>query len=109
MLHKAHINERQMQTRSVHSSLHVINLCNALTKGEQEKRLLVYFEGIAGSGKTTLAWHISREWAEKRLLKNYQLFIHIQINDLKVQSARCLKDLIPNPDDDKVYTSKGNS
>ena len=102
ILHKAHINERQMQTRSVDSSLHVINLYNALTKGKQEKRLLVYFEGIAGSGKTTLAWHISREWAEKRLLQNHLLLIHIQINDPKVQSARCLQDLIPNPDDNKV-------
>ena len=102
VLHKAHMNERQMQTGSAHSSLHIINLHNALTKSKQEKRLLVYFEGIAGSGKTTLAWYISREWAEKRILKHHQLLIHIQINDPKVQSARYLKDLIPNPDDNKV-------
>jgi hypothetical protein len=91
-----------MQTRSAPSSLHVISLCNALTKSKQEKRLLVYFEGIAGSGKTTLAWYISREWAEKRILKHYHLLIHIQMNDPKVQSARYLKDLIPNPDDNKT-------
>ena len=102
ILHKAHMNERQMQTGSAHSTLHVINLHIALTKSKQEKRLLVYFEGIAGSGKTTLAWYISREWAEKRILRHYQLLIHIQMNDPKVQSARYLKDLIPNPDDNKV-------
>ena len=107
MLHKAPINVRaQMKARSIHSesSLHVIKLCNPLTKGKQEKRLLVYFEGIAGCGKTTLAWYISREWAEKRIvsMKNHQLLIHVQMNDPKVQSAMYLKDLIPNPDDDKV-------
>jgi hypothetical protein len=37
ILHKAHINERQMQTKSAPSSLHVISLCNALTKSKQEK------------------------------------------------------------------------
>ena len=102
VLHKAHITESQRQTRSIDSSVQMINLNTALTKNKQEKRLVVYFEGIAGSGKTTLSWHISREWAEKRLLKLYQLLIHIQINDHKVQSATCLRDLIPNPDDNKV-------
>ena len=107
ILHKAPINEcAELKARSVHSesSLHVIKLCNALTKSRQEKRLLVYFEGIAGCGKTTLAWYISREWAEKRIvsMKNHQLLIHVQMNDPKVQSATCLKDLIPNPDDNKA-------
>lgn len=102
VLHKAHINEPQRQSRSVDSSLQVTNLYTALIKNKQEKRLIVYFEGIAGSGKTTLSWHISREWTEKRLLIHYELFIYVQVNDPKVQSASCLKDLIPNPYDDEV-------
>ena len=102
VLHKAPLNDPQKQIGGVNSSSRVVNLYTALTKNKQEKRLLVYFEGIAGSGKTTLSWYISREWAEKRLLKQFQLFIHVQMNDPKVQSATSLKDLIPNPDDSKV-------
>jgi Tfp pilus assembly pilus retraction ATPase PilT len=42
-----------MPSKSAHSSLHVINV---LIKSKQEKRLLVYFKGITGSGKTMALW-----------------------------------------------------
>ena len=67
----------------------------------QEKatnRLVILFEGIAGSGKTTLSWHACREWADKKLLQQFDLLIHVQLNDPRLQNASSLRDLIPDPD-----------
>lgn len=61
-------------------------------------------EGVAGSGKTTLSWHACREWAEKRLLQQFHLFIHIQLSIPKVQEATRLADLIPY-NDSKLCTA----
>ena len=61
-------------------------------------RLVILFEGIAGSGKTTLSWHACREWADKKLLQQFDLLIHVQVNDPRLQNASSLRDLIPDPD-----------
>ena len=61
----------------------------------QEKatnRLVILFEGIAGSGKTTLSW------ADKTLLHQFDLLIHVQVNDPRLQNASSLQDLIPDSD-----------
>ena len=75
----------------------LVSLSDVLTKDHGE-RLLVYFEGIAGSGKTTLSWHACREWAEKRLLGQFRLLIHVQLNNPQVQSVASFPDIIPYPD-----------
>ena len=75
-----------------------VTLKSVLSKREEQRRMIVYFEGIAGSGKTTLSWYACREWAEKRLLRDIQLLIHLQLNDPQVHSATCLSDIIPYPD-----------
>ena len=67
----------------------------------QEKvtnRLVILFEGIAGSGKTTLYWHACREWADKKLLQQFDLLLHVQLNNPKFENASSLQDLIPDPD-----------
>ena len=61
-------------------------------------RLVILFEGIAGSGKTTLSWHACREWADKKLLQQFDLLIHVQVNNPRLQNASSLRDLIPDPD-----------
>ena len=61
-------------------------------------RLVIVFEGIAGSGKTTLSWYVCREWASRRLLQQFNLLIHVQVNDPRVQSACTLRELIPDQD-----------
>ena len=61
-------------------------------------RLVILFEGIAGSGKTTLSWHACREWADKKLLQQFDLLIHVQVNDPRLQNASSLRDLVPDPD-----------
>ena len=75
-----------------------VTLKSVLSKKDEQKRVIVYFEGIAGSGKTTLSWYACREWAKKKLLGDFQLLIHLQLTDPQVQSATCLPDIIPYPD-----------
>ena len=81
-----------------HDNFKSVTLTSTLTKSEESHRMLVYFEGIAGSGKTTLMWHACREWAEKSLLRQFYLLIHVQLNNPEVHSASCLPDIIPYPD-----------
>ena len=59
-------------------------------------RLVTLFEGVAGSGKTTLSWHACREWANQKLLQRFRLLIHVQVN--KLQNTSALSDLIPDRD-----------
>lgn len=65
---------------------------------KDESQLLVYFEGIAGSGKTTLSWHACREWGNKRMLQNFLLLVHIELSDPRIKTATNLADIIPYPD-----------
>ena len=100
ILYEAPLHEIQYSSETSSSSYNVkaVTLKSILRRGEKHKPMLVYLEGTAGSGKTTLSWHACREWAEKRLLKSFQLFIHVQLNDPLVQSATILADIIPYPD-----------
>ena len=63
-------------------------------------RMVILFEGVGGSGKTTLAWYACKEWAAGRLLQQFQLLIHVQLNDPRLRKLKKLelKDLIPDPD-----------
>ena len=71
-------------------------------------RMIILFEGVGGSGKTTLAWYACKEWAAGRLLQQFQLLIHVQLNDPRLQELHVtvrnlqleLKDLIPDPNDE---------
>lgn len=60
-------------------------------------KLMVYFEGIGGSGKTTLSWHSCREWSNKRLLAQFDLLIQIELkNELNITRKVRLQDIIPS-------------
>ena len=83
-------------TQPPQDSFKSVTLPSVLSQGEGSGRMLVYFKGIGGSGKTTLSWHACREWAEKRLLNHFQLLIHVQLS--RVKSATTFADLIPYPD-----------
>ena len=63
---------------------------------KEGRRQIVLFEGITGTGKTTLCRHVSREWAKKQLLKQFYLLIHVRLNDPRVHSAKTLDDFIIN-------------
>ena len=62
----------------------------------QAKRKVVLIEGPAGCGKTTLSWHVCREWAAGRLFQQSFLLIHISLEDQDVFRAKCLADIIPH-------------
>ena len=62
----------------------------------QAKRKVVLIEGSAGSGKTTLSWHVCREWAAGRLFQQSFLLIHISLEDQDVLRAKRLADIIPH-------------
>ena len=59
-------------------------------------RKVVLIEGPAGCGKTTLSWHVCREWAAGRLFQQFSLIIHISLEDQHVHVANCLADIIPH-------------
>ena len=92
-LHKVPLNETMgAQSKAVEVELKEVFQDNATN------RLVILFEGIAGSGKTTLSWHACREWADKKLLQQFDLLIHVQVNDPRLKNASSLRDLIPDPD-----------
>ena len=62
----------------------------------QAKRKVVLIEGPAGCGKTTLSWHVCREWAAGRLFQQFSLVVHVSLAGLDVLSAKCLPDIIPH-------------
>ena len=62
----------------------------------QAKRKVVLIEGPAGCGKTTLSWHVCREWAAGRLFQQFSLVVHVSLADLDVLSAKCLAHMIPH-------------
>ena len=97
ILHEAPLNSLQEMVRTS-SELKAVSLKNVLTS---KGKLIVYFEGIAGSGKTTLSWHTCREWTEKRMLKQFDILIHVRVNDPHIQSTTSLWDIIPHHD--KVF------
>lgn len=81
-----------------------ITLNSVLTKKEGTKRLLAFFEGIAGSGKTMLSWHACREWAKKQILEHFQLVILVELSSPQVKKATKLEDIIPYPDEKARHT-----
>ena len=55
-------------------------------------------KGLPGSGKTTLTWHTSQQWAKRELFQHFSLFLSIPLRSIRVQHATCLADFIPHPD-----------
>ena len=99
-LHEVPINDHEsLDSHSVvlDSKYKVVELGSVLAPSSN--RMIVFFEGVGGSGKTTLAWYACKEWAAGTLLQQFQLLIHVQLNDPRLQGLTKLelKDLIPDP------------
>ena len=58
-------------------------------------------KGLPGSGKTTLMWHTSQQWAKRELFQQFSLFLSIPLRSTRVQHATCLADFIPHPDQEQ--------
>jgi hypothetical protein len=79
-------------------SLKPLSIGRIFDAGNQTaKRKVVFVEGIAGVGKSTLCWYIRKEWAAGNMYQDMRLIIHISLSDIGIQSARELADLIPHP------------
>ena len=70
-LHEVPINDR----KSLHSQSDVDGKYKAVEIGSvfapSSSRMIVVFEGVGGSGKTTLAWYACKEWGADRLLQQF--------------------------------------
>ena len=67
------------------------------TQSDSSKKVFI-IEGVAGSGKTTLIWHICKQWALGELYKQFSLMIHIPLNSSALEEAKDLADFIPHFD-----------
>ena len=65
-------------------SVEVFKMYNKLFETiDSRKRQLILLEGNAGTGKTTLAYKVCKEWAEGNVLLQYSHIILLQLRDIK--------------------------
>lgn len=95
-LHKMPWSEFAAKGPSESSSSQAVSFEDIFGGHKERKREVIVFEGVGGSGKTTLCWNLRREWAKEHLLQQYHLLIHAQLNDPQLQSATTLADFIVN-------------
>ena len=58
-------------------------------------RKSVLMEGAPGSGKSTLSFHMCRQWTAGNPFYEYKLIILVRLRDLRIQNARSIAELIP--------------
>ena len=76
-----------------------VTLSEALELGKKRDNLIV-FEGDPGVGKSTLAIHICKQWAEGDLLQVYDAVILLPLRDPEIQGAKSISGLLMILDDD---------
>ena len=74
-----------------------IDLEDIFTNIEGERKVIL-IDGAPGSGKTTLAIHITQGWGKGELFQEFTIVILVQLRDPAVQSAKSIADLLPCPD-----------
>ena len=75
-----------------------VELQEILSDASGTGRQVVLIEGPPGSGKTTLTWHISQQWAEGKLFQQFSLLILMSCAkaDSTFLNATCSADVIPH-------------
>ena len=61
--------------------------------GDSSRPQVVLIEGAPGVGKTTLAWHQCRQWAEGRLLQDYSIALLLPLRDNNIRQISSLPGL----------------
>ena len=65
--------------------------------GGTARRVLI--EGAPGIGKTTFLWQVCHQWADGKLLQQWELVILVQLRDKITRTSQCLSDLLYHPVD----------
>ena len=73
-----------------------VSLKSMFSSDKKGVRKVILLEGVAGSGKSTLCWYVSKEWSLGRLLQHMKLIILVSVSDPSFHSAKELADLIPH-------------
>ena len=67
---------------------------------------VIVLQGPPGSGKTTLAKHLCKQWASGKLLQNFSLVIFVQLRDEEIANVNTFQELIEKYMD--TYSKKIN-
>ncbi len=72
------------------------SICQAnLFKLDNCKHKVILIEGAPGAGKSTLVWDICQKWKARKMYRNFQIVMYVQLRDPRIQSATSLTDLLP--------------
>ena len=64
------------------------------------QRQIILIEAPAGSGKSTLVWYVTQRWACGEIFQDFELLIYVSLCEPTAQSANCLQDIIPHPNEE---------
>ena len=59
----------------------------------------ILVEGSPGIGKTMFSWELCRQWAEGKMLQDWQIVLMLQLRRKSVREAKSLSDLFHHDDD----------
>lgn len=69
-----------------------------MSTSEHCNQVRVLIDGTPGVGKTTLCRKMSRDWANEKLLKEYDVVLLLHLREKKIAKARSLEDIFFHPD-----------
>ena len=58
----------------------------------------IIIRGLPGSGKTTLTWQASKQWAMQESFQEFSLLLSIPLSSSRIQNASSLADVVLHPD-----------
>ena len=72
-----------------------IELEDIFKKIKEGQRRKILIEGAPGCGKSTLALHICKQWADGKLFQEYRQIVLVRLREQAVQNAKNIADILP--------------